>query len=136
MDPLIKSQLLYQLSYAPSPRKRGLGTSTNSPGRCADKSTPPRGDSSDIAAPSRTGKASGPFTIRAAAESKAADRNYYCAMSKPIVTRAVIVFSPRSIGAGDDAIFGLATPIGAIGSKSEPSVIQATRPRLTPEARA
>ena len=51
-------------------------------------------------------------------------------MSKPIVTRAVIVFSPRSIGAGDDAIFGLATPIGAIGSKSEPSVIQATRPRL------
>src|SRR5262249_11171879 len=57
---------------------------------------------------------------------------HYGAISKPTVIRAVSVSSPLSIGTGAEAIFDRATPIGRIGCKSALSVIQATRPSVTP----
>jgi hypothetical protein len=113
-----------------------LGTSTNSPGlACASENMPPRGDGApDIAAAGRTGKAS-PYTLRASAEAEGPDRNTCWAMSKPTVTRAVIVTSPASIGCAGagDTCFNLPS-VSDIGAKSEPSVIEATRPRVTPTA--
>src|SRR3974377_1156238 len=63
------------------------------------------------------------------------DRKNYGAISKPTVTRAVIVSSPLSIGTRSAApSFALSMLTPKAGTTSELSVIQATRLRLTPEA--